>query len=102
MADALQLDPHPDGLLLPVKARAGASRNAVTGFRGGELLVSVTQAPEKGKANAAIAKVLAKQLGLRASEVKIVAGQTNPHKKYLLVGADAAAVRHSVAVLLAD
>ncbi|TWT67593.1 hypothetical protein Pla123a_41490 [Posidoniimonas polymericola] len=99
MADTLDLVAHPRGLLLPVKARAGAGRNAVTGVRAGELLVSVTQAPEKGKANAAIAKVLAKQLGLRASEIQIASGETNPHKKFLLVGADEAAVRQSVAAV---
>lgn len=83
----VDLEPHARGVVLPVKARAGARQNAVTGARQGELLVSVTQAPEKGKANRAIVKLLSGALGLRASRVRIVSGESGPHKKFLIVGA---------------
>ncbi|TWT36387.1 hypothetical protein KOR34_12920 [Posidoniimonas corsicana] len=102
MSEPLELSPHPQGVVLAVKARAGGACNAVAGVRDGRLLVSVTQAPEKGKANAAIGRVIAKALGLRPSEVQLFAGPTNPQKRFLLVGADPDAVRQTVAELLAD
>jgi uncharacterized protein YggU (UPF0235/DUF167 family) len=50
------------------------------------LKVSVTQAPEKGKANKAIVALLSKQLRLRKSEIRIVAGETSSQKKVVLCG----------------
>lgn len=47
----------------------------------GELLkVKVRTAPEKGRANAAVEKLLAEKLAVAASSVRIVAGFTSPLK----------------------
>ncbi|MCA9240108.1 MAG: DUF167 domain-containing protein [Planctomycetales bacterium] len=89
----VDLREHARGVVLPVRAKAGAKRNAVLGVRGGALLVSVTQAPERGKANQAILKQLAELFAVRASEVELLSGQTSPQKQFLLVGASLAAVR---------
>lgn len=93
----VQLREHARGVVVPVKAKAGAKRNAVTGVRAGSLLVSVTQAPERGKANQAIARQLAELFGLRLSDVELLSGQTNPQKQFLLVGAELEAVRLAAA-----
>jgi uncharacterized protein YggU (UPF0235/DUF167 family) len=77
------LEPHPAGTIFSVRARAGAKRNAVTGIRAGSLLVWVTQAPEKGKANKAIVALLAESLGLRKSQLELLAGETSPQKRFL-------------------
>ena len=45
------------------------------------LKVKVAAAPERGKANAALAAFLAKQLGIRKNAVTIVSGQTSPVKQ---------------------
>lgn len=74
------------GIVLPVKAQAGARINAVTGEHDGMLKVSVTQAPEKGKANKALAKTIAQQLGLKKSQVCIVSGMTSSMKSFLVSG----------------
>ena len=50
----LNLEPHPDGTILPVRAQPGARRNEIRGLQDGMLKVCVTQSPEKGKANKAI------------------------------------------------
>ena len=50
----------------------------------GALKVCVTQAPEKGKANKAIAEVLAKWLGVRKSQVHLLSGETASQKKFLV------------------
>jgi uncharacterized protein YggU (UPF0235/DUF167 family) len=80
------LEPHPDGTLLPVRAHAGARRNALGGCQDGCLKVSVTQSAEKGKANKALIAVLCDTLGLRRSQVELVAGAAIPRKKFLVRG----------------
>ncbi|MGD9724610.1 MAG: DUF167 domain-containing protein [Pirellulales bacterium] len=80
----IDLQAHADGTLLPVKAHAGARRNALDGEQAGALAVSVTQAPEKGKANKAIIKILAEVLDLRKSQLELVAGETSPMKRFLV------------------
>jgi uncharacterized protein (TIGR00251 family) len=75
-----------DGVVLSVKARAGGRSNAVTGVHAGRLKVSVTQAPEKGKANEAIREVLADAFEVRAADVELIAGATSPEKQFLIRG----------------
>ena len=74
----------PDGAVLLVRAQAGARRNEVRGIQDGALKVCVTQAPEKGKANKAIAEVLAKWLGVRKSQIELISGETASQKKFLV------------------
>lgn len=62
----IALENHARGVVLPVKAELGARQNAIRGEQNGMLKVSVTQAPEKGKAHQAIVEVLAKSLALQA------------------------------------
>lgn len=63
-----------------IKVTPKASRNAVIGWMGDELKVAVTAAPEKGKANKAVVKVLANVLGVPKKSVRILAGATSAHK----------------------
>lgn len=57
-----------------------AARAEVCGWRGEELQVRVTVAPEAGKANAAVAALLAAKLGVPKSRVRVVRGQSSRHK----------------------
>jgi uncharacterized protein (TIGR00251 family) len=75
---------HADGAILLVRAQPGARRNEVRGVQDGALKVCVTQAPEKGKANKSIAEVLAKWLGVRKSQIELIAGETASQKKFLV------------------
>ena len=80
----LHLVERKEGVVLGVRARAGARRNEIVGVHGGSLKVSVTQAPEKGKANEAIVALLAKQLGISKSQITLLSGQTNSNKSFLI------------------
>ncbi len=82
----IALQPHPEGTILPVRAHAGARRNQVRGEQEGMLKVSVTLAPEKGKANKAILELIADCLGLRKSQIEVLSGETSPHKRLLVRG----------------
>lgn len=77
--------------VLRVRVGPGASREAVGGGwsdpRGEtRLVVRVTAAPEKGKANEAAARVIAKAFGLPKSAVKITGGETDRLKTFALSG----------------
>ena len=82
----LALEPHADGTILPVRAQPGGRRNEIRGVQDGALKVSVTQAPDKGKANRALAELLAKKLGLKKSQVELVSGETSRKKRFLVRG----------------
>lgn len=88
--------PHPEGLVLEVRAQPGAKRQELRGSRNGTLRVRVTQVPEKGKANKAIRKLIAESLGLRVSQIELIAGETASRKKFLLRDVDPEAVRQIV------
>ena len=81
------------GVLLRVKARPHARQDAVLGVRGGELLVSVRAAPEKGKANEEIIRVVASALGLPRGSVTLKSGGSSARKVLLLPREAAASVR---------
>ncbi|MBT4866111.1 MAG: YggU family protein [Planctomycetaceae bacterium] len=77
----IELEAVADGVILPLQAQPKARKNGIIGLHAGRLKVAVTAAPENGKANKAIIKVLADALGVRKSQLSIVAGETSPRKK---------------------
>jgi uncharacterized protein (TIGR00251 family) len=82
----LDLDENERGTIVPVKAQAGARKNAILGERQGALRVAVTAAPEKGKANRAIIELLSKTLDVPKSAIELISGETSPQKRFLIVG----------------
>lgn len=78
------LEVSSKGIVLPIKAQPGAKRNGITGAHAGALKVSVTQAPEKGKANDALVAVIADALGLKRGQIELISGQTSSQKKFLI------------------
>jgi uncharacterized protein len=95
----LQLEAHPRGVVLPVRAQAGARRNDVLGVREGMLRVAVTAAPEKGKANRAIVALLSQKLAVPKSSIELLAGETSTRKRFLIVGGDVEALRRQISHL---
>jgi uncharacterized protein YggU (UPF0235/DUF167 family) len=61
------------------------------GVAGAALKVAVAAAPEKGKANRAICRVLAEALALRPSQVSLHSGATSRDKKVRVEGLSRAA-----------
>jgi uncharacterized protein (TIGR00251 family) len=74
------------GVMVEVLASAGSSASKVRGLHGGALKVAVRAAPEKGKANAEIAGVLAKFFGVSKNSAAVVAGETSRNKCVLIQG----------------
>lgn len=98
----IQLSSHPEGVVLPVHAQPGAAKNAIRGEHAGMLKVSVTQIAEKGKANKSLVEVLAKGLGLKRSQIELIAGETQPQKRFLIRGVSPADLTGRIEGILRD
>ena len=84
---ALHIEQSGDDVLVWIKAVPGASRDEIAGIIGDRLKVRVRAAPEAGKANKAICKLIASALGAKVKQVQIDSGQTNPEKIVRISGA---------------
>jgi uncharacterized protein len=93
-AESISIRDVAGGCVLAVKVVPGASRDRVMGPLGECLKVATSAPPEKGKANAAVAAILAKTLGLAAREVVLAAGGSSPRKEFLLQGLSASEARN--------
>ena len=81
--------PVRDGLRVALKVmpRAGHDRIGEVAADGCiRLKVAVTAPPEGGKANKALIRLLAKQLGVAPGAVTIVAGETQRRKRLRIAG----------------
>lgn len=96
----IALQTHPEGVLLPVRAQPGAKSSGVRGEQDGALKVSVTQIAEKGKANKALLAVLSDALGVRKSQLELVAGAMAGHKQFLVRGVTVEELRRVIGELL--
>ena len=96
----IELQPHDSGVVVPVRAKPAARKNAIDGVHDGAVRIAVTAAPEKGKANKAIAELLAKVLEVRKSDVCVLSGETSPQKRFLVAGATVTQVRMRLEVAL--
>jgi len=99
MTDAsdIALRAETGGVIVPVKVVPNASRDKIAGVLGDCVKITTAAAPERGKANAAVAKTLAKALGVSVRDVKLISGPTNPRKEFLIVGATIEGVRTALA-----
>jgi len=85
-------DLGPKGVSLLVKLMPGSSANRIDGLdvgdEGAVLKIRVTAAPEKGKANKALIKLLAKETGIAGSRFEVVSGATSRKKRLNIADGD--------------
>ena len=96
----IQIVEHAEGCVVQVRAQPGAKRNGVVGEQNGSLKVAVTAPADQGKANKALVEVLADALGVKRSQVELVAGPSQREKRFLVRGMDAEQLRSRVNELL--
>jgi uncharacterized protein len=82
----LEIRDSEEGLTLSVRVQPKSSADRILGEHGGALKVSVTAAPEKGKANAAVIALLSEKLGIAKSAIEIVRGETSRIKTVRIRG----------------
>lgn len=85
--------PAPHLTRLKVKVAAGASRNAVDGWLGDTLKLRVTAPPERGKANAAVERLVAEAIGVPPAQVSVAFGHTSPRKTLEITDVSESVVR---------
>ncbi len=78
--------PHAQGVVIRVRAQPGAKRNAVVGTYNGMLKLAVTAPPDKGRANEALAELLAATLQVKRHQVELIQGPTHANKQFLVRG----------------
>jgi hypothetical protein len=71
---------------LRVRVAPGASRSALVGRLGDAWKVRVRSAPERGRANAEVTRLLADELGLSPRDVSVVTGHASRDKIVEVVG----------------
>ncbi len=90
---SLRIEQAGNDVLLWIKAVPGSSRDQIAGVLGDRLKIKVAAAAEAGKANDAICRALARALNVKASQVTIEFGHTNPEKIMRIIETNADAVR---------
>ena len=89
-----------DGAAFRVKAHAGSRREGVSGSHDGALKIDVNAAPERGKANKGIVKILAKALAVPPSAVELLSGETQSLKRFGVAGIAPGDLRRRIALAL--
>lgn len=84
--------------MIRVKAVPGARSDQVAGVLGDRLKVRVSAPPEAGKANRAIAELLAASVGVKPRHVQLVSGPGSPEKTFLVEGVSVADVAGALGI----
>ncbi len=69
-----------DVTILPIKVMPSASQTAIAGWLGDTLKIRVQAPPERGKANAAVLKLMARTLSIPLESITLLQGETSPQK----------------------
>ena len=82
----------PDGVRLQIHLQPGAKRSAFAGVYGNRIKVAVQAPPVDGKANAALASLIADTLKVPVRDVTLTGGMTSRDKSFFIRTADIQAV----------
>jgi uncharacterized protein (TIGR00251 family) len=85
---------------LKVRLQPRASRDGIDGLHGDALKVKVTAPPLEGRANKAVKKLLAEQLGLPPSQIEIIAGERSREKLLRISGISRAEMERALGITL--
>ena len=78
--------PKTPRCIFTAKIKPAARANRIAGTHADMLVIHVTAAPERGKANKAVIKTVAKAFGVKAAQVTIQTGQTAALKRIAVDG----------------
>lgn len=97
MKEELDISETADGIEISVLVQPQAGRTTLVGIHGGALKMRVAAPPVKGRATEECLRFLADLLGLRRSDVAVVAGLTSRKKRVRLRGVSREALRQALA-----
>ena len=84
MATHPELIDAKDGVLVAVHVQPGAGTTELMGRHGDALKVRVGAPPTGGRANDAVAGLLARTFGIPAKDIELTSGQTSRSKRFKL------------------
>ena len=85
----LDIRKEPHGISFAVRVTPRSSRNLVAGEEGGVLKIRLNAPPVDGKANDALIRFMAKQLGLARRDVNLAKGEKSRNKRLCVSGISA-------------
>ena len=88
-ADAVLIVAAADGVRLQLRVKPGGRADRLVGPHDGALKLEVRAAPERGRANEAVIRLLARVLGVGRSQVAVIAGTTGRDKVVSVSGPSA-------------
>ena len=88
-ADAVRVVAAADGVRLQLRVKPGGRADRLVGPHDGALKLEVRAAPERGRANEAVIRLLAGVLGVGRSQVAVIAGTTGRDKVVSVSGPSA-------------
>jgi len=71
-------------ILLEIKAVPGASKTELAGIKDGRLRIRIAAAPEDGKANAELLRLLSRALGCPRRDLRLISGEKSRFKAVAL------------------
>ncbi len=78
---------HTDGgAVIAVKVVPSSSRDRIAAVLGDALKITTTARPQRGKANTAVAQILAEALGISPRDIQLVSGRTSAAKEFCVAG----------------
>lgn len=88
----LPVDEGENGCTFHVRVQPRSRRDEIIGLHGDALKIRLIAPPIEGKANQALRKFLAKQLGIPPASVEILTGHTSRQKRVRVAGISAEAI----------
>ncbi len=85
-AQELDLKEDSEGVTVATHVQPKSSAEKIVGQHNGRLKVAVRAAPEKGKANHAVVKLLSRELGVPRRNIEIVRGDSSRDKLIRITG----------------
>lgn len=82
----MDIQEHPDGVVLKIKVQPRASRNKISGVIGDALKVVLTAPPVDGEANDACIDFFSDILGVPKKSIQILSGHTSRTKLIKVYG----------------
>lgn len=86
MPQELEITEQDGRFILRLRVSPGARKARIAGPHGGALKLSVSEPPERGKANEGVIALLAATLGVAERDIEILSGHTSQDKRAAISG----------------
>lgn len=75
-----------NGVIMPIKVIPRAHQDEIAGWENLEVKIKIRAVPEKGNANDALLRFIAKHLEVPLSSVTLISGESSRHKRICISG----------------